>query len=143
MGMGVFVMDYASFFGDLLDLALIWVWFFLGVFFAVQIAGVGLRPVRLSFFGAVFAVGVFTFVGAGVLGGVVGWMRAESLGVVPAMGGLGAMAVAGIWRLALQDYLTAICNESAPSIFLRRRRRVDESNDDEASDDAEGARYDA
>lgn len=124
-------MGYASFFSGLVDLALSWGWFFLGIFLAVQVAVVGLRPVRLGFLGSLVAAAFFTLVGGGFLAGFLGGMVAESLGVVPAIGGLGAMAVAGVWRLALQDYLTAICNESAPSIFLRRRRRVDEGDDAE------------
>lgn len=123
-------MNYASFFGGLFDLALIWVWFFLGIFLAVQVAVVGLRPVRLGFWGVVSAVALFTLVGMGFVAVALTAGQVESPGVVFAIGGMGAVAVAGIWRMALQEYLTVLYYPRSASLFLCYRRRDKESDDD-------------
>lgn len=82
-------MDYASFFGDLFDLALSWGWFFLGVFLAVQVAVVGLRAVRLGLWASqIMMVAFFTLGVAGVIGAFYAWARA--VGVIPVIYGMGS-----------------------------------------------------
>ena len=127
-------MDYANFFSDLFGLFKSLFWLFLGVFLAVQVAVVGLRPTRLGFWGAFSAAGVFMFFGVGVMKGFHGAVVDDAASAVAAIGGLGAIAVAGIWRVALQEYLSAWHNAPGTTIFLRRGRRGDPSDASESED---------
>lgn len=127
-------MDYASFFNDLFDLFKSLFWFFLGIFLAVQVAVVGLCPARLGFWGASSAAGILTFFGVGVMMGFHGAVVDDAVSAVAAIGGLGAIAVAGIWRVALQEYLSAWHNAPGTTIFLRRARRNDPSDAGDSED---------